>query len=169
MHESPEELERLQDLLDLSYASGGEHLRSIHTEERRLNASDVCSLLERVCVLDLATVSAKGRPVVAPIDGLFLGGVFWFGSSQRSVRFEHIRRRPHVSAAYTRGEEVSILVHGVANEIETRTGDYERFHDYCREVYGARYDEWGYWGKEPFAWIQPRRMYAMRIEPHGAS
>ncbi|MDA0339071.1 MAG: hypothetical protein O2910_04420, partial [Proteobacteria bacterium] len=74
-----------------------------------------------------------------------------------------IRQNPQVSAAYTKGESLSVLVHGTAHEVDTATGDHDYVRDYCREVYGASYDEWGYWGRYPFAWIEPRRMYASRM------
>lgn len=163
MHETPEELTRLQDLLDQSYASAGRHLRSIHTEDWRLSAVQVAEALTGMRVLNLATVSRSGAPLVAPVDGLFLGGLFWFGSSKHSLRFRHIRRDPRVSAAYTQGEEISVVVHGRAREIDTADGQHERLHEYCREVYGAVYDDWGHWGNEPYAWIDPDRMYAIRI------
>ena len=166
MHETPEEKTALQDLLDRSYGQAGAHLLSIHTPGRRMRADDVCELLKGVCVLNLATVNTSGHPIVAPVDGLFLGGHFWFGSSHTSQRFRHIRRNPYVSAAYTLGEEISITVHGLAHEIDTRAGEHERLHDYCREVYGRGYDDWDYWGKEPFAWIEPGTMYAIRIAHH---
>lgn len=165
MHESMEQVRELQTLLDRSYARAGEHLRSIHTAAWRMSAEDVCATLERVCVLDLATVSANGRPFVAPVDGLFLQGHFWFGSAQNSQRFRHIRHNANVSAAHTRGEEISILVHGVAHEIDVSSGAYEHLHEYCREVYGRDYDGWGMWGTAPYAWIEPRSMYAIRIDP----
>lgn len=38
MHESPADIEALQELLDRSYAAAGAHLISIHTPERRLSA-----------------------------------------------------------------------------------------------------------------------------------
>jgi hypothetical protein len=38
MHETSQDLARLQRLLDESYEKAGEHLRSIITPERRLNA-----------------------------------------------------------------------------------------------------------------------------------
>jgi hypothetical protein len=69
-----------------------------------------------------------------------------------------------VSAAHTRGQDVSILVHGRAHEIDTGTGDYEYLHDYCREVYGTGYDDWGFWGEQPYAWIEPTHMYAVRMQ-----
>ena len=163
MHETKTELDQLQALLDRSYRTAGKHLLSIHREDRRLTAQKVCERLRGVCVLNLATVDSQGAPLVAPVDGLFLGAKFWFSSAPNSIRFKHIRQNPRVSAAYTLGEEISIVVHGQAREIDTSTGDYERFHDYCRETYGPTYDDWGYWGKMPFAWIEPHRMYAIEI------
>lgn len=163
MHESPDELVALQELLDASYAAAGEHLKSIHTPERRLTAEQVSENLKGVCVLNLATINASGAPMVAPVDGLFLGGKFWFGSAKNSIRFAHIRRDSRISAAYTLGEEVSVIVHGRAIEIDTSTGQYERFHDYCREIYGPGYDDWGFWGNAPFAWIDADRIYAMKM------
>lgn len=166
MHESQNDLARLQSLLDTSYTRAGTHLRSIHTPERRLTAERLAELLTGVCVLDLATVNAAGQPRVAPIDGLFLRGTFWFGSSRSSVRFRHIRRNPAVSAAHTRGERISVIVHGQAHEIDSVSGDYQHLHDYCVEVYGDGYDDWGYWGVEPFAFIEPERLYAIEMIGH---
>ncbi|MDA1075301.1 MAG: hypothetical protein O3A63_11155 [Proteobacteria bacterium] len=54
-------------------------------------------------------------------------------------------------------------VHGRAHEIDSSTGEFEHLPDYCREIYGEGYDSWGFWGKEPFAWIEPDRLFAIRI------
>lgn len=163
MHEKEFELKELNALLDESYRTAGKHLLSIHREEWRLSAAQIVETLVGVCVLNLASVDVRGAPLVAPVDGLFLGGRFWFGSAEGSRRFNHIRRDPRVSAAYTTGEEISITVSGIAHEIDTSTGEYERFHEYCREVYGPDYDDWGYWENSPFAWIEARRMYAIKM------
>ena len=163
MHETPQQIDELQQLLNNSYESAGEHLLSIHSQKWRMSAEEICALLKNVCVLDLATVNTLGHPIVAPVDGLFLQGRFWFGSSQKSERFRHIRANPHISAAHTRGEEISILIHGIAHEIDTSSGEYGHLHDYCVEVYGSGYDSWNFWGKEPYAWIEPHKMYAIRI------
>jgi len=160
MHETPSELTELQARIDESYVRAGDHLLSIHTASRRMMAEDVVHTLQGVCIFNLATVNRSNEPIVAPIDGLFLGGILWFGSSKDSVRFTHIRRNPSVSAAYTRGEEISILIHGIAHEIDTLSGNYERFHDYCREIYGPNYDNLGFWETAPFAWVEARRFYA---------
>src|SRR3954463_6543032 len=98
MHETPADLDALQDLLDRSYASARPHLLRIHTPERRLRAEQVAERLTGMCLLALATVTADGRPVVGPVDGVLYRGAWHFGSSPDSVRFKHIHARPHVSA-----------------------------------------------------------------------
>ena len=159
MYETPAEVAELQRLLDASYARGGSHLKGIHTPERRVSAERLCALLARVCILDLATAGARGEPIVAPLDGLFLHGRFCVGTSPLSVRFRHLRRNPAVSAAHTRGEELSVLVHGTAVEIDTNDPREEPLHAYCREVY-PDYDSLGFWGRAGSWRIEPRAMFA---------
>jgi hypothetical protein len=81
MRETPEDLAELQAILDRSYAAAGPHLLSIHTDDWRLNAEQIAERLTGMVILSLATVSSKGRPVVAPVDGMFYRGRFWCGSS----------------------------------------------------------------------------------------
>src|SRR6476620_2849709 len=114
MHETPADLEALQELLDRSYAQAGPHLRSIITPERRLTAEQVAQRLQGMRLLALATVTADGRPIVGPVDGIFLRGAFHFGSPPDSVRARHIAARPQVSATHLPGEELAITVHGRA-------------------------------------------------------
>src|SRR5205807_937856 len=82
-----------------SYVRAGSHLRSIWGPQTRLSAEEVSAELAGVQVLDLATVTARGEPRVAPVDGLFYRGRFWFGSAQNSARFRNIRRNPAGSGA----------------------------------------------------------------------
>ena len=97
-----------------------------------------------VQVLHLATVTAACAPRVAPVDGLFFRGRFYFGSSQGSARFRHIRARPQVSATVTSGEEFAVVVHGRAWILDLDSAESAPFRAYCRDVYG---DEWGEWGE----------------------
>jgi hypothetical protein len=39
-----------------------------------------------VQILNVATVTAGGRPRIGPLDGLFFRGRFYFGSSKDSMR-----------------------------------------------------------------------------------
>jgi pyridoxamine 5'-phosphate oxidase-like protein len=165
MHETPEDLDALQRLLDSSYAAAGEHLLGIHTPERRLTADRLAGMLTGVRVLALATVSAKGEPVAGPVDGLFYRGAFFFGSSPESVRFTHIRTRPAVSAVHTVGEQLAVTVHGAAREIDVRAPGNEGYLGYLREVYGKQWDSWWPASKTPpYAVIQARTMFAFFME-----
>jgi Pyridoxamine 5'-phosphate oxidase len=139
MHETPADLTALQELLDRSAASAGAHLRSIITPERRLRAEEVCARLTGMCLLALATVTADGRPLVGPVDGVFYRGAFHFGSSPDSVRFRHIRRRPAVSATHLPGEELAVTVHGRAVPIDVRSPEQAGFRQALLDVYVPRY------------------------------
>jgi hypothetical protein len=117
MLETPEELDRLQMLLDASMASAGPHLRDIISEERRMGARELTERLHGLCLLVLATATADGRPLAGPVDGYFLHGTFWFSSGTESVRMRHLAARPAVSATYLPGEELAVTVHGRVDRI----------------------------------------------------
>jgi general stress protein 26 len=114
VRETPEELERLQQLLDHSAAGAGPHLRGIITDDRRLTAMRLCALLQGMRLLVVATVTADGRPLAGPVDGYFLHGEFYFSSGTNSVRMRHLAARPAVSATYLGGEQLAVTVHGRA-------------------------------------------------------
>jgi general stress protein 26 len=118
MFETPEELDRLQAVLDASIAAAGPHLRSIISEDRWLGAIDLTARLQGMCLLVLATVTADGRPLAGPVDGYFLHGTFWFSSGRGAVRMRHLRTRPAVSATYLPGENLAVSVHGRAECFE---------------------------------------------------
>ena len=94
-------------------------------------------------LLALATVTSDGRPLVGPVDGVFYRGSFYFGSSPDSVRFRHIRHRPHVSATHLPGEELAVTVHGTAVPADIRSADMGGFRQTLLDVYVPRYGaEW---------------------------
>ena len=160
MHETAGDLTALRDLLDRSYARTGDHMRSIFTPERRIPADELVALLPGVQVLNLATVSHACAPRVAPVDGLFYRGQFWFGSAAASVRFTHLRERPQVSASHTRGEALAVIVHGTATLIDVGDPDHVGFADYYREVYNFVWEEWDI--PVQFARIDAERLYTYR-------
>ena len=161
MSETDDDLRALQELLDASYARAGSHLRSIWGEEARLDAAEVSAELAGVQVLDLATVTARGEPRVAPVDGLFFRGHFWFGSSESSARFRNIGANPPVSAAVTGGVETFlVIVHGHAVETDPRGPEAGGFADYPREVYDIDWD--AVHPTAPYARIDARTMFAFK-------
>ena len=114
MLETPEELARLQKLLDASMAAAGPHLRGIISEERRLGATELAERLQGMRLLVVATATADGRPLTGPVDGYFLHGTFCFSSGRDSVRMHHLAVRPAVSATHLPGEDLAVTVHGRA-------------------------------------------------------
>jgi len=168
MHETPSDLAALQDLLDRSAAGAGAHLRSISTPEHRLSAPEVCSRLTGMSLLALATVTADGRPLVGPVDGIFYRGAFHFGSSPDSVRFRHIRRRPQVSATHLPGEELAVTVHGRAVPVDIGTEGDAGFRQTLLDVYVPRYGaDWEtFLDSGPvYARIDADRMFTYRADP----
>jgi uncharacterized pyridoxamine 5'-phosphate oxidase family protein len=165
MHETADDLATLQDTLDRSYAGAGTHLLRIHTPERRLSAEQVAERLTGMCLLALATVTADGRPVVGPVDGIFYRGAFHFGSAPDSVRFRHIRARPQVSATHLPGEELAVTVHGRATEVPIEGG----FRETLLGIYVPRYGE--SWAADfldtgpVYARIDAERMFTFEMAP----
>jgi nitroimidazol reductase NimA-like FMN-containing flavoprotein (pyridoxamine 5'-phosphate oxidase superfamily) len=143
VHETPDDLAALQGLIDRSYAAAGRHLLDIHTPERRLSAEQVAERLTGMVLLALATVTADGRPIVGPVDGVFYRGAFHFGSASDSVRFRHIRRRPQVSATHLPGEELAVTVHGNATLIDIADPAHAGLRQTVLDIYAPRYgEEW---------------------------
>jgi hypothetical protein len=95
---------------------------------------------------------------VAPVDGLFYRGQFWFGSSPTSKRFIHIAQRPQVSAAHTRGETLAVMVHGTAATVDLDHSSTAGFREYLLEVYGGGWHDWG--SGALYARIDPSYMQA---------
>jgi hypothetical protein len=166
VHETADDLDALQRLLDRSYEAAGEHLRRIVTPERRLAAPALAARLDGVRLLALATSTADGRPIVGPVDGIFYRGAFWFGSAPDSVRFRHIRARPDVSATHIEGEPFAVTVHGRAVLADLRDPAVAGFRAALIEVYAPRYGErWIDWAQEhPYARIDARRMFTFVYE-----
>lgn len=161
VHETADDLGRLQDLLDRSHENAGPHLLEIITPERRISAERLIGLLQGVRVLTLATVTADGRPLVSPVDGLFYRGEFWFGSSPASVRFRHLRRRPWVSATFAEGERLAVTVHGRAEVVDLAEPATAGFRAYCLETYGRGWEDWG--SEAFYACIRADKMFALEI------
>jgi predicted nucleotidyltransferase len=144
--ETPEEIERLQRLLDRSAAGAGPHMRGIITDDRRLSATQLCELLHGMRPLVVATVTADGRPLAGPVDGYFLHGDFYFSSGRDSVRMRHLAARPAVSATYLAGEELAVSVHGRAELFDVADpgrGELRRaMLDYYLPRQGPEFETW---------------------------
>ena len=173
MRETAEDLARVQALLDRSYDVAGAHLRDVITPERRLTANDLAARLDGMCLLTLATVTADGRPVNGPVDGFFYRGEWYFGSSDASLRFRHLRRRPWVSATYMPAEEISVTTHGRAFEIDVLTHDDGGLRAVLHDYYAGRWGESAssvYEGEGvAYARIEADRMFTFYLDPTDAA
>src|SRR4051812_34250286 len=139
-------------------------MRRIITPERRLTAEQVAETLPGMRLLALATTTVDGRPIVGPVDGIFLHGAFHFGSAPDSVRFRHIAKRPYVSATHLPGEELSVTVHGRAGEVEPQG----ELREALLEIYVPRYgDEWEKFldSGVAYARIDAERMFTFHMPP----
>lgn len=146
MYETPEELARLQELLDASMAGAGPHLRGIISDERRLDAAALCERLVGMRLLTCATVTADGRPIAGPVDGYFLHGALWFSTSSQSVRARHLARRPVASLTHVPDERLAVTVHGTATLFDFPSAETHELRDAMLAHYlplqGPDFQEW---------------------------
>jgi hypothetical protein len=167
MLETPEELRRLQDLLDASMASAGPHLRDIISDERRLGAPELADRLQGMRLLVLATVTADGRPLAGPVDGYFLHGTFWFSSGRASVRMRHLAVRPAASATHLPGEELAVTVHGRAERFALDAPESADLRQAMLDEYlpkqGPSFEDWLDGADALGARIVPERMFTFHL------
>ena len=168
MHESPEELERLQFLLQASMEAAGPHLRGIVTPERRLDAWELADRLQGMRLLVLSTVTADGRPRAGPVDGYFLHGTFWFSSGRDAVRMRHLRTRPQVSGTHLPGDDLAVTVHGRAELFELDDPAYGELRQAMLDEYlpkqGPAFEEWLDGADALGARIVPEKMFTFYRE-----
>ena len=94
MLETPDDLARLQALLDASHARSTEHLRGIIHDDRTLSAAQIAALLTGMKVITVATVTAHGEPRISAMDGHFLHGTWTFSTSRTSAKARHLASAP---------------------------------------------------------------------------
>jgi hypothetical protein len=166
--ETPEELQRLQELLDASMEIAGPHLRDIVTDERRMDAAELVSRLQGMRLLVLATVTADGRPLVGPVDGYLIHGAFWFSSGRQSVRMRHLAVRPAISATHLPGEELAVTVHGRAELFDFSDPLLDELRQAMIDEYvpkqGPSYKEWMEKLDALGARIAPEKMFTFRLQ-----
>lgn len=168
MHERREDIAELQRVLDRSYAAAGPQLLRIHTPERRLRAEELAARLQGMCLLVLATVNSRGRPIGGPVDGIFYRGAFHFGTSPDALRVRHLRQRPWVTATHLPGEAFAVTVHGRAVPVDLRAADGAGLRQTLLEVYVPRYGpEWeAFLDSGPvYARIEAERVFGFSIPP----
>ena len=168
MHESPDDLERLQTILDDSAREAGSHLSSIITPERRLDAAELCGVVQGLCLIAVATVTADGRPLVGPVDGFLIRGSMYFSSGKSSVRMRHLEKRPGVSASYVPHERLAVSFHGEAALFEMSEAEHgaalrEAMLDHYVPLQGPAFEEWLDRSDAVGARIEARRIFTFHM------
>ena len=141
MHETDADIATLDSLLERSFAAAGPHLLDIARPERRLSGRQLSEILTGMRLLVLATVTSDGRPIVAPVDGIFFRGRFHFSSSRDSLRFRHIAARPQVSATHVPGEHLAVTVHGRAALVDVDSAEHAGLRQTLLDIYLPRYGD----------------------------
>jgi Pyridoxamine 5'-phosphate oxidase len=143
MHEQPDDLRQLQQLLDDSRAGASEHLRSIVGPDRTVPASELVRLLDGMRVLALSTVSSSCRPRISGVDGHLLRGRWVVTTSGSAVKAVDLRSRPQVSAAYLEGETFAVFTHGNAEFLDNGHPDRGWVEEHLTGHYGVSPSTWG--------------------------
>lgn len=144
MKETPEDLEKLQSLLDESIERAGDFLRAaFQMPELSLAADGLADALHGSLTVALATTTAKGEPRVAPTNAFFYRGRFHVPTVANSARARHVRKRPAVSLTYYRGNELAVIAHGRAELLSPEHPDFGELDALEREHSGVSVLEWG--------------------------
>jgi hypothetical protein len=144
VHETADEIEELQSLLDRSLRGAGEHLRSIITDGKRTPSAEVvCRELAGMSVLVVATCGADGRPRTSAVDGHFLHGRWVFTTSGDAVKCRDLRRNPAVSASYVDRERFALFTHGDAEFLEPGLPEFDLVDAHLTDHYGTSPSSWG--------------------------
>jgi hypothetical protein len=155
MNETEDQIIELQAIIDRSFDRVGPQAAAIMSAERRLSARQVIKYLEGMKHIVVGTVTSKGEPRVAPVDGHFLRGRFWFGTGSGAFRIQHLRRNRALSAFHLAGDELGIVVHGRATLFATGGPEAEEMR--------ANYTK--YYGSDPYTWPGAGEVAWVRIDP----
>jgi hypothetical protein len=168
VHETPGDIEALQELLDRSYGVAGKNLRDIHTQGRHLSAAELSERLHGPRWLVVATVSSDGRPFTAQVDGTFYRGRFYFGvNDECSLKARHLSRNPAVSATHVPDDNWVVTMHGRAERVDVSRQGGPGIHKVLIDTYQQRYGPG--WTDDIltsdsiYFRIEPERMFALDL------
>src|SRR5436305_6252203 len=172
MRETPEDIERLQALLDNSIERAGTFLsRSFQMPEHSLTAQELVDCWQDIQTVALATVTMRGEPRIAPIGSLLYRGDIYIPTVATAARTRHVMKRPAVSLTLFRvvcgqGEqkdELAIIVHGSAAIISPDHADFETLENL---LYACAHTKAGEWGEGVYLHVQADAIYTYNRHPH---
>jgi len=164
MRETPEDIERLQALLDNSIERAGAFLRrSFQMPEHSFSAQQLIDCWQGVQTIALATVTTGGEPRIAPISSLLYRGDIYIPTVATAARTRHVMKRPAVSLTLFRENELAIIVHGYAAIISPGHADFETLETL---LYASTHTRAGEWGEGVYLHIQAQAIYTYNRHPH---
>jgi hypothetical protein len=146
---TPEDLERLQALLDRSAADAGPALRSVFGgAERSVRAPQLARYLDQDRPFALATVTARGEPRTAPVMTVFFRATLHVPTMATALRVGHVVKRPAVSLTHW-SDRLAVIVHGRAEVL------YPDHPDFAGPAALIRSSWWDRWTAEGVAvWLR---------------
>jgi hypothetical protein len=165
MYETEDQIAELQALIDRSFQQIGSHTAAIIGPDRRLNARQVVRYLEGMKHIVVGTVTSKGEPRVAAVDGHFLRGRFWFGTGSGALRIRHLKRNPAISACHLAGDDLAIVAHGRAALFGPADPEGEQMREHYKRHYGSDPYTWPGGGETAWVRIDPTIMTTFAMDP----
>ncbi len=164
MRETPEDIERLQALLDHSIERAGAFLRrSFQMPEHSLTAQQLIECWLDVQTVALATVTTRGEPRIAPISSLLYRGEIYLPTVATAARTRHVMKRPAISLTLFHENELAIIVHGYAAILSPDHADFETLENF---LYASTHTKAGEWGEGVYLHIQAEAIYTYNRHPH---
>jgi hypothetical protein len=168
VHETPEDIDALQQLLDRSYAGAGKNLGAIHSQGRCLSATELSERLQGPRWLVVATVSSDCRPFTAQVDGTFYRSRFYFGVNDAcSLKARHLSRNPAISATHVPNDNWVVTVHGKAERVDVsraaEPGVNRVLIDTYKQRYGPEWTDDVLTSDSIYFRIEPVRMFSLDL------
>lgn len=144
MLETPDDLTRLQQVMDASIENAGAFVRSsFQIPYKSLTASELVERLSGLVNVALATATAAGEPRVAPVGSVIVHGRFQIPTLETSLRVRHLKRDPGVSLTAFNEGDFAVIVHGRGELVTRDQSGYEEIENCYRQVTGIDVETWG--------------------------
>jgi nitroimidazol reductase NimA-like FMN-containing flavoprotein (pyridoxamine 5'-phosphate oxidase superfamily) len=164
MRETPDELERLQTLLDDSIERASPFLRSsFEMPEHSLSAAQLVAHLRGALTVALGTVTTRGAPRVAPIAAFFEHACFYVPTVAEAARARHLARRPGASLTYFEGTDLAVIAHGQAAIVDADDPDFAALDAIQVEHGNQSVREWQ--GHGVYLRVQPATLFTYAGDP----
>lgn len=164
MHETGDDLERLQALIEQSIERASPFFRrSFQMPDHSLAAAQLADHLQGSLTVALATVTARSEPRVAPIDALFVRGRFYVPTVAESVRTRQLAKRPGASLTYFEGIDLAVIAHGEAAIIAEEQQEFDELDAVQLAVGNQSPRQWG--GTAVYLRIEAKSLFTFTRYP----